>query len=1336
MKKTVFTLFASLALLVGSSAWAQTDGPLTFGVISDIHFGNGVGEGPMVKVPQALKNLTSQSSLDVLAVVGDLTNNGYASEYEQLTGVFQDGMNFTNPVGKLLFMMGNHDNFDASGKSHYQEGLKAFNGGEPYPYHTYTVVKGYPFITLSEFSGDSQDTGNLSSGNSAYPEDNVAILESYLEQAATECPGKPIFVFTHVPPRWTVYGAWPEYETGGAWCMQVLNPVLNKYPQAVVFSGHSHYPLGDPRSIHQGANPRSPRQNYYTVINTASTTYSEINPGAVAAGIHPEKYDYVTEGLILKEQPNGDIEVRRFDTYRNVEIGASQRWLLKAPFDGSQFEYADIRDADDNPDGRSLRDGLPAPSFGTGAAFAVDAMPYRATLTIPQATDDECVFRYRIRVSKGNMVISERYIFSQFYLNTEMPQTLTCTLNGLQPDTEYGYEVVAYDSYDNASDPVTAIFTTPSASAGGGAAEADARWTFDDASDLMKVASGNFILQPIAVGKKSVEVVATPDEVGITPTTGRTDSDGAAFVPKDAGFKVVRPSGAPVSNDYTIMMDIMMENTSSYNGLYQTNISNSNDGDLFVYRNKIGMNAMGGYFGELDGETWYRVILCCRGDGRVYVYVDGEQVISCTTELRWEIDPWGFYLFCDEDGEMNDTYVSEVAFWEYGLSDSEVKAVCGLTPGPETPYLKVLTEGVKVVDNLDFHVTVDTNVPFTFRLPDWIEAVDFVPFVGEHSYLLRAKPMQKQGKRAGIITVEADGLEPQLVEVEQTYVGDEIPEPIGIWNFDDPFDLLKSEGRSVLFGAYKSENGPEMTDDLESVGLVPVDGPSESNGAICVPADAYLWLRSYADSETLKNYTLLFDIRPADLSGYKAIFQNDLTNKADAGLFIKNNSIGRGGPSNMIGYVGELEAGRWYRLLLVVEESRAILYLDGKRVGESAQPQDFWNLNDEALLFADNDGEEGTVDVAAIRLYDYPLSDKFASELGDALSDEEEYFIVQTQSVKLINETDFSISVNANAPVTFELPEWIEPVDVESFSGEKAYKFRAQPMTATGRRTDVIVVESGFFEPEEVEVTQIFIGDELPEAIGCWAFEDPSDILAGFGLATLTAAVKAPDGSTTPVPVDNPAEAGIVSTSGPDDMLAATIPLDTYLRIEHNLGGDLNTFSVLMDIRPQSLESYNALFQSHPNNDDDGSLFTRGTQVGLNMNGLGYGGTLVPGQWHRIVFVVNENRMAVYIDGEQAVATNSSNTDRWILHETGYFFADDNREEGEIDVASLLVWDVALPTDHIVRLGDPYATDIRPVVSTPHTSVSVIYDLTGRPVPAAKLCKGLYIQGGQKVLIK
>ena len=216
----------------------------------------------------------------------------------------------------------------------------------------------------------------------------------------------------------------------------------------------------------------------------------------------------------------------------------------------------------------------------------------------------------------------------------------------------------------------------------------DARWTFDDPTDLLKVEKGGIVLQPIKVGDNLVEVVDNVEAVGITAIAGKNASDGAVFVPKYAGFKVNRQKGT-VSQDYTIVMDIKMDDVQPYNALYQTNEKNTNDGDMFIHKGTIGINVNGlGYHGDLKDNTWYRIAILNR-DGDFCVYVDGELVGQTTSIGCWEIDPWGFYLFCDESSEMTDTYVSEVSFWERGLSEEELKAL----PQDEEPEVFSMIAG-------------------------------------------------------------------------------------------------------------------------------------------------------------------------------------------------------------------------------------------------------------------------------------------------------------------------------------------------------------------------------------------------------------------------------------------------------------------------------------------------------------------------------------------------------------------------------------------------------------------------------------------------------------------
>lgn len=1287
MRKRITSVFlAALLCMAGINVWGQEGDRLSFGVISDVHFENNVGEGAMVKVPKALKNLTSHKALDALAIVGDVANAGKASEYEMVRDVFMDKSNFTNPVGTLLFMMGNHDNSDANGTANYQNGLSVFNGGEPYPLHQYKVIKGYPFITISQRTSSSNDTGNDANGTGAYPADVVQQLDTWLAQATTECPGKPIFVFTHVPPRWTVYGSWPEYETGGTWAMKVLNPVLNKYPQAVVFAGHSHYPLGDPRSIHQGANPNSPRQNYYTVINTASTTYSELNPGAVNAGIHPEGYVYVTEGMILTELENGDIDICRYDTYRDQEIGAEHHWVLKAPFDGSMFEYADIRDADDNPDNKPLRNGLPAPAFPKSAEISIKPTAFDATASYPQATDNDCVFRYRVRLSKDGLVLSEKFIFSQFYLNSDTPNPLSYYVPNLSPNTNYELEVVAYDSYDNASEPLTTAFKTPEAGEGNTVSEPDGQWTFEDEENLLKPAQGNLTLTPMIVGNKKVEESESLEDADIQPAEGPTDENKAITVPKNSALRVNRVNSAATTN-FTILMDIKMKDAYSYNGLIQTNVNNNNDGDLFISKNLIGMNAMGGYFGEIKNDTWYRIVMLNRGD-RVCVFIDGEKVIEKeTTDARWEIDPWGFYLFCDEDGEMTDTEVAEIAYWEKDLSDNQVRSLSGLDPiedEEEEPYLDVKTPVVKLVNETDFTITVDANVPFTFDLPEWVEPTsDIKPFKGERAYSFHALATESDDRLEGTITISSEEAGNQDVEV-LVIVSDDIPEPLGIWTFDDKDDLLNGGSYpAILRGAFKGGEGPETTTDLAAAGIVPTDGPTEDNGAILVPKDAYLWLTPNANTDVHSDFTILYDIKLGDLSGYKALFQYDITNQADAPLFIKNNQIGYGGT---LGYSGNMQVDKWYRLLFVVKAGRAILYLDGEKIGEATQAQGYWKITKEALLFADNDGEEGPIDVAGIRFWDLPLSATHAKRLGDVFKDADEYCKVQTTGVRLLEQTDFFVSINSNVPFTFDIPDWIEPVDVAFVSGEKEYTFRAKPMEEVGRRSANIGVEAEYFDRQEVRVLQIKVGDELPESNGCWTFDDPSDLMAGTGTATIKAAYKTENGPQT---TDEPAEAGIEPVEGPlEDNSAITMPVPAYLMMSNNTGfPELTDYTILFDVKPLTLNGYRALLQTNPRNDTDGGFFIKNDMVGLNDSGLGYGGVMQEGKWHRIVFVVKEGFAYVYLDGKRVGQSTSANFPKWTLRPDALLFADDNDEDGYNEIAEVRFWDIPLNDGHVATLG-------------------------------------------------
>ena len=865
---------------------------LAFAVISDTHVGNTWGAGYKVKIPQALQNLTRHGKLDAMAVVGDLTDNGRADQYKEFVQFFGSEQNILNPVDKFLFMMGNHDNFDTGGQANYKNGLKAFNRYLSYPLHQYVLIKGYPFITISDLGSANNDINNPGNGTASYPASSVRTLENYLKKAVEEAPGKPIFIFTHVAPRWTCYSTWAEFE-GEAWAMKVLNPILNKYPQAIVFCGHSHYPLGDPRSIHQGANPNSTRNNYYTVVNTASTTYSEINPGAVAAGIHPEGYAYVTEGMIVEELPNGDIEIRRYDTYRDVEIDPEHRWVVKAPFDGSMFQYADIRDADDNPNNIVLRDGMPAPVFAQDAKLTLKTSPMGVKVSFPQATDNECVFRYKIRLIQGGTEVRSVFLFSQFYLTTDMPQSLSYTFEGLTEKTEYNVEVIAFDSYDNQSQPLTATVTIPADD--DPVPEPVGYWTFDNPDDLL-AGTGVATLQGATHSKGSVNVTNELGSAGIKAVAGPTEDNGAISVPVKSSLYMTTNLEEKSLSDYTLLMDIHVKELNDYTALYQNDPTNSKDGSFFIKNGALGLNSNGlGYGGTLSSEKWHRVLFVVR-ENAVTIYLDGYQVGQSTSSNAniWQMKEAALF-FADESGEEHLVEASEIRFWDVALTKGQATKLGSVIPNDEPVAL---------------------------------------------------------------------------------------PDPIGCWTFDDSNDLLAGTGIATIQGTKHAKGSVTAVDKLADANIVPVDGPSTSNKALSIPVNSSLLMASNLNVTTMDTYSIMWDIKAADLSTYVPLLQNDLTNTKDGSLFLNQNKVGLNG-THSLGYKGYIANNKWSRIVFVVKDGYGATYVDGVKVGQSTMANtQHWQLTTGALFFADNDGEEKAIQTAEIRFWDVALTDAEVQELG------------------------------------------------------------------------------------------------------------------------------------------------------------------------------------------------------------------------------------------------------------------------------------------------------------------------------------------------------------------
>ncbi|HEY9211838.1 MAG TPA: LamG-like jellyroll fold domain-containing protein, partial [Ancylobacter sp.] len=157
------------------------------------------------------------------------------------------------------------------------------------------------------------------------------------------------------------------------------------------------------------------------------------------------------------------------------------------------------------------------------------------------------------------------------------------------------------------------------------------------------------------------------------------------------GFVVKPASGEDVIAEYSIVMDVLVPaGQGRYLSLFQTDITNSSDGDIFIRTNNSTGRAEiggGGYDGSFAYGEWQRIGLVVdkAEDGTVtlHKYLNGTLVGSRVVDAeRFKLDgERGFLLFADEDGEMSNAYVNSVSFTEGVLSAGEIAALGGAKAG-------------------------------------------------------------------------------------------------------------------------------------------------------------------------------------------------------------------------------------------------------------------------------------------------------------------------------------------------------------------------------------------------------------------------------------------------------------------------------------------------------------------------------------------------------------------------------------------------------------------------------------------------------------------------------
>ncbi len=368
----------------------------------------------MMKQAYALSDADADyNTVDAVLFAGDVTDDGTMTAYAAFAAT--TNVVLREETTRLAVVAKSHD-CNTYGKG----ALDIFTQVTGQETDIHAVVNGFHFIGLSTSHEEAQ-----------YTAEQVEWLDRELAAAVADAPEQPVFVFHHEHVSNTVFGS---YDHEG-WGLPVFIEVLEKYPQVVDISGHSHYPSHDPRSIWQDS---------FTAIGEGGLAYVELSVDGVNS-IHPTGSKTVAQALIVEVDAANRVLVKVLDITAG-EILCT--YLIDNVTDPVKTKYShETRSA-----------AAKAPVFAEDAALSFKKGVINSTFTVPQATTEEGndVYLYRLTVlDEAGEELYAKWEFSQHFF-AERPDSIDIAFS--MPKGAHSAQVVAEDVWGHQSTPLTYVF--------------------------------------------------------------------------------------------------------------------------------------------------------------------------------------------------------------------------------------------------------------------------------------------------------------------------------------------------------------------------------------------------------------------------------------------------------------------------------------------------------------------------------------------------------------------------------------------------------------------------------------------------------------------------------------------------------------------------------------------------------------------------------------------------------------------------------------------------------------------------------------------------------------
>lgn len=433
---------------------------LSLAAISDVHI-EGSSDAYANKFTSALNQLNVKAAesdangIDGVMVVGDLIQRAEITMAQNFKALYEDVFKPTEVP--MIYTIGNHDmnpKYDWTPSTVAQSVAMANTFGDEYfktdidntmrnNYEArHCVIGGYHILAVTP-NGDQPIT---------YSPNVITWLDQQLDAITKTDPNRYVIVLTHPMIYNTIYGSLLG-EDGGVWtstlpnywATRVLTGVLEKYPQVVSFHGHLHFPINDPRSLWQGK---------WTALGCGSTRYMAIEPagweGISSTPTVMNDANNFSQGYLVQFDVNGNMRIVKMDFFNNGTIG--EPYVMQYP-DAAGANLAKYNNV-------TRKAANQAPTMSTIEAKDVKESE-TASVTFAAGKDDEFVHHYVVTLSKAGKTVATKKILADFYLHpkaSEMKSSWIVDFGTLSESGQYTVTVVAVDSWDAESAPVSATF--------------------------------------------------------------------------------------------------------------------------------------------------------------------------------------------------------------------------------------------------------------------------------------------------------------------------------------------------------------------------------------------------------------------------------------------------------------------------------------------------------------------------------------------------------------------------------------------------------------------------------------------------------------------------------------------------------------------------------------------------------------------------------------------------------------------------------------------------------------------------------------------------------------